>query len=233
MKHIPRFYVDEALEKGDVVKLSIAQMHHAFSVLRMTEGDVLHLFNEEFGEWLARVDNRKNGLVVCDELLVEPREEKGPRLACCLINPSRFSMVLEKSTELGVCEIIPIVSQFSQYRTINKDKCIQTLISAAEQSCRLSIPKLFDIVSLADFIKNFPPKDTLLVGDTSANSKRLREVMAENCTFLVGPEGGFSEAEREIFSSCELIKTFYFGNNILRAETAAISFLSSWVEKFT
>lgn len=232
MKHIPRFYVDAFLDVGNAVTLSTAQMHHAFSVLRVSEGDVVHVFNENFGEWQAHVSNRKKGSVVCDNLLIKPKIEKGPCLACCIINPNRFSMVLEKATELGVTEIIPIISQFSQYRTLNKDKCMQTIISAVEQSCRLSIPNLSDVVHLSDFIEKFPQNSTLLIGDTSGNPKQLRDVISENCAFLVGPEGGFSEEERQMFYRYDFIKKFRFGNNILRSETATIAFLSSWVERY-
>lgn len=232
MRHIPRFYVDTLLDVGSVVTLSAAQMHHAFSVLRISDGDVVHIFNEKFGEWQAHVSNRKKGFVICDNILIKPKIEKGPCLACCIINPNRFSMILEKATELGVIEIIPIISQFSQYRTLNRDKCMQTIISAVEQSCRLSIPNLGNVVPLSAFIENFPQNRTLLVGDTSGNPKQLRDIISENCTFLVGPEGGFSEEERQIFSRHNFIKNFRFGNNILRSETATTAFLSSWVEKY-
>lgn len=234
MKHIPRFFTDNSLDFGEVINLSPAQIHHAFSVLRLSEHDVIHVFNERFGEWIAHVNNSKKGTVICDNIWAKPRTEKGPRLACCLINPNRFSMVLEKATELGVREIIPVISQFSQHRTINKDKCMQTIISAAEQCRRLTIPKLAEVISLTDFINHFPKDCTLLIGDTDDKSRQLQEVIVENCIFFVGPEGGFSDAERQIFSHNDSsIKKFYFGNNILRAETAAIAFLSNWVANYT
>lgn len=232
MKHIPRFFTDDSLDFGEVVNLSLAQIHHAFSVLRLSEHDVIHMFNEKSGEWAAHVNNRQKGTVICDNFLIKPRVENGPRLACCLINPNRFSMVLEKATELGVREIIPVISQFSQHRTVNKDKCMQTIISAAEQCCRLSIPKLSDVTLFADFIEHFPEDCTLLVGDTSEDSKQLREIITENCVFLVGPEGGFSDTERQMLFQHDFIQKFCFGNNILRAETAAISFLSCWTERY-
>lgn len=229
MKHIPRFYTDDELSSGRRVVLSSAQTHHASAVLRLSDGDELHVFNDKFGEWRAHMDNRKKGVVVCDELLIPPREESGPVLACCLINPSKFSLVLEKTTELGASEIIPIVSQYTQYRSINKDRCMQTILSACEQSCRLSVPHLSDAVPLPDFLKHFPADHDLLVGDTLHNPKNLRDVISEKSIFLIGPEGGFSPEERNLFSRYSFVKTFRFGQNILRTETAAAVFLGCWI----
>lgn len=232
MKHIPRFYVDGELSIGHRAVLSATQMHHASAVLRLSDGDELHVFNNKSGEWRAHIDNRKKGVAVCDELLIPPREESGPVLACCLIHPSKFSLVLEKTTELGVSEIIPIISQYTQYRRINKDKCMQTVLSACEQSCRLSVPHLSDVVPLPDFLEHFPADRDLLVGDTQHNPKNLRCVISEKSIFLVGPEGGFSPEERTLFSRYSFVKTFQFGRNILRTETAAVVFLGCWTGQY-
>ena len=228
MKHIPRFYIEEALSQNKKIILSDSQQHHAFTVLRLSNNDVLHVFNDTYGEWSAHVAERK--AIICDNLLINPRKENGGSIAICLIHPSKFSFVLEKCTELGVTEIIPIISQYSQYKTINYEKCMQTILSACEQCCRLSFPKLSNVISLPDFLKSFPNDRSLLIGDTIDNPNTVKDVVDSNSVFLIGPEGGFSETERTLFNQYDFIKTFHYGNNVLRSETAAIAFLSCWNE---
>lgn len=230
MKHIPRFHVKGELSKGREIGLSRIQLHHALAVLRLSDNDELRVFNDKFGEWRAHINNRKKGTVVCDNLIISPRNEDGPTLVCSLIHPNKFAIILEKATELGVQKIVPVISQYSQYRTINKDRCVQIILSACEQCCRLSVPYLTDVVSLSDFLDNFPSGYTLLVGDTQGSPNKLKNAISKESIFLVGPEGGFSDDERQLLHRCEFVKTFHFGTNVLRSETAAIAFLGCWID---
>ena len=92
------------------------------------------------------------------------------------------------------------------------------------------MPKLNEVISLSDFLQNFSNDKTLLIGDTVDNQKSLKDVVDTNSVFLIGPEGGFSDIERNMFSQYDFIKTFHYGNNVLRAETATIAFLACWNE---
>lgn len=228
MRHIPRLYLNCKLSEGAVVTISVAQMHHAANVLRLKVGDTIKVFNEEFGEWNCEISDIKKRTVACISLFKECKSDKdGAILACSLINPNRMSILLEKVTELGVSEIIPIISQYTQYRKFNHEKAMQIIIGACEQSGRITLPKLANIVKLDDFLEKYPYDCKMIVGDENFSGDLSLNIMKQKRIFLVGPEGGFSESEREMFDKYKFIEKVFLGNDILRSETAAIAFVAS------
>ncbi|MDR2781328.1 MAG: 16S rRNA (uracil(1498)-N(3))-methyltransferase [Holosporaceae bacterium] len=232
MKHIPRFYSEADLGENISVALSLEQMHHASNVLRLSSGDLVRVFNSQFGEWNCKIVDVKKRLVECTSLFHESRIEKGPIVACSLINPKRFDFFLEKVTELGVSEIIPIISQYTQYRELNLQKALQKIILACEQSRQFNIPVLREITKIEDFLKKYTLNYQVLVGDEKCCNEKLRDIILEKSAFLIGPEGGFSDEEYILFAEYNNLKKFSFGNNILRTETAAIAFVSAWKSCF-
>ena len=226
MRHVPRFYVNCELKEDGPVVLTAAQMHHAANVLRLKIGDTVRVFNEKSGEWHCEIYDVKKCSLGCVSLFKERRtDEDGPILACCLINPNRMPILLEKVTELGVSEIIPVISQYTQYKHFNYDKTMQTIIGACEQSGRISVPKLANIVKLEDFLEKYPYDCKLLIADEGFSEKKSGKntIPKEKCAFFVGPEGGFSDSERDLFNKYDFIERISLGNNILRSETAAIA----------
>ncbi|MDR1334526.1 MAG: 16S rRNA (uracil(1498)-N(3))-methyltransferase [Holosporaceae bacterium] len=232
MKHIPRFYVDADFGEGERIFLSPDQMHHAANVLRLKVGDLIRVFNIRCGEWNCEIVDVKKRCVEVQSLFRSSRPEEGAKIACSLINPKRFDFFLEKATELGVSEIVPIISQYTQHREFNRLKAEQKIILACEQSKRFSIPILNEAMILENFLKKYSIKFPVLVGDERCSEVSLASVMEKEIFFLVGPEGGFSEEECNLFDTYKNVKRFSFGNNILRSETAAIAFVSIWRNYF-
>ena len=232
MKHIPRFYVPTVLGDNQEVTLDSEQMHHAHVVLRAEVGDIVRVFNARDGEWNCKILNPKKNTVVCCNREKEQREEKGATVVCPLINPNRFAILLEKVTELGVANIIPVVTQYCQYKGFKCRKAEQIVIHACEQSGRLTLPKLHDVVKLQNFLKGYKANACILVGDERLGSAKLQEVISEDSVFLIGPEGGFSDEEFELFKNYNFVHLFSFGKNILRSETSAIAFVSVWNNNF-
>lgn len=232
MKHIPRFYVTAPLANGNGVHLAPDQMHHASVVLRLEVGDAVRVFNGRDGEWSCEITNLKKNTVVCRELLKKQTSELGTTIICPLINPNKFSILLEKVTELGVTDIVPIITQYTQYKDFNRRKAEQIIIHACEQSGRLTLPQLHDVVKLQEFLQDYKGIGRILVGDERLGSSRLREVVQKQDVFLIGPEGGFSDDEFELFKKYDFIRLFSFGKNILRSETAAVAFVSVWNGEF-
>ena len=232
MKHIPRFYFsDEISDRGDC-QISPQQMFHATKVLRLKEGDNVRIFNNISGEWTCEIKNIRKNIVAPLKLIRKPCKEPGPSIACALINPTRFSIMIEKITELGVQNIYPIITDFTQYKTFNKQKIEQVVIQACEQSKRLTVPTIHNVNSLENFIGKFPKTQKLLVGIERKSSTLDISSLEEKATFLIGPEGGFSDREMDMFDTEIRVHTFYFGRNILRSETAAIAFISCWIAKY-
>lgn len=232
MRHIPRFYVNkEIIEEVDQV-ISPQQMFHATKVLRLKENDVVRIFNSDYGEWECLIKNIKKNIVIPKKIIIKSREEVGPGIACSLINPNKFLLMLEKITELGVQDIYPLTTDFSQYKNFNRAKAEQVVIQACEQSKRLTIPKIHEITIIQDFVDKVSQNHKVLVGLEKKGGSKISQCLTKDAVFLVGPEGGFSDREVQLFDSIASISSFYFGRNILRSETAAIAFVSLWVAKY-
>jgi 16S rRNA (uracil1498-N3)-methyltransferase len=232
MKHIPRFFLKADLYTGREISLLPNQMHHASSVLRLSVGGTLRVFNSEFGEWNCEIVDVKKRLVKCISIFKENKEVEGPVVACALINPKRFDFFLEKATELGVGEVIPIASQYSNYKSINLKKAEQKIIQACEQSHRLSVPILQKTMKIEDFLQKYSRDHRILVGDEKFSRRKSWDLLKKKSVVLIGPEGGFSEEEYNLFDIYEDLYTISLGPNILRSETAALAIISIWGEKF-
>ena len=234
-RHIPRFYFKEdnysRIVEGSCAKISQAQMHHAVNVLRLRVGDTVKIFNENIGEWKCTIQYIKKCVLMCNSREIPPCN--APKIeivaAFSLINPARMSILLEKITEIGVTEIIPIISQYTQQKKFNKEKAEQILIGASEQSGRLDIPKLREVEVLEDFLSKYNYGCKLIVADENLkmNENILNIQHSHKYVFLVGPEGGFSDSERGLFEKYDFIERISLGNNILRSETAAIVLAST------
>ena len=125
MKHIPRFFTDTKLFAGFIADLSQEQRHHVFCVLRMEENEILNLFNPIDGEWECRIIDKKKGKVECEKQIRKCSEnEDGAIVACAVIQPNNMSWMLEKITELGVSEIIPIITQYTNFRNFNENDIV-------------------------------------------------------------------------------------------------------------
>jgi 16S rRNA (uracil1498-N3)-methyltransferase len=234
-RHIPRFYFkqeDTKVAEGEFVKINQAQMHHAANVLRLRVGDTVKIFNKEIGEWECAIHDVKKCLLKCTNQKIPPCNDTqtGIIAAFSLINPARMSILLEKITEIGVTEIIPIISQYTQQRKFNKEKAEQILIGASEQSGRLDVPKLHEVQVLEDFLNKYSYECKLIVADEDIKADKNNILSIQHShkyAFLVGPEGGFSAVERELFKKYDFVESISLGKNILRSETAAIVLASA------
>ncbi|MDR0677365.1 MAG: 16S rRNA (uracil(1498)-N(3))-methyltransferase [Holosporaceae bacterium] len=233
MKHIPRFHCEAVLKEGYIISIRKDQMYHAVTVLQLSRESHVRVFNQQFGEWDCIIRNIKENLVECVSLLVAPSTEKGPIIACSLIKPKKFEFLLEKITELGVQEVIPIISQYTQYKGINVKRYKRIIIEACEQSKRLNIPKLHNTMKIIDFLCKYDYHFNILVGDWKFAEMKLADALQEKCIFLIGPEGGFSNDEYNLFKKYRNVVGFKFGKSTLKSETAAIAFASIWRERFS
>lgn len=230
MKHIPRFYVNAHLYNGSIVVVNQTQMHHAVNVLRMQVGDNIRVFNERFGEWNSIILDIKKLYFQCVDLIVPPnKNEDEISVAFPIINPNRMSFLLEKITELGVTKILLLISQYSQSKNFNINRFRHIVIGACEQCGRINIPEICSPIYLQDFLENYKSKRNLVLLDEvyDNTSKRLSDFFYKKCIFLVGPEGGFSDNERELFKKYDFIEKVSLGKNILRTETAVMICVAS------
>ena len=141
-----------------------------------------------------------------------------------LKNASRFEWFVEKSTELGISQITPLVCEYSEKKKVNMDRLERILISSLKQSNQFFKPIINSIKTFEDFIRD--NEDELLMANLKTSNKIKRELFTKNnICLMIGPEGGFSDSEIKLAKK-KNIKEITLGNSRLRSETAAIFGLS-------
>ena len=228
-KTCPRLYVDGPLGQGETLSLNEAQAHYLRAVLRMSVGGSIRLFNGRDGEWLAKIaEMGKKKCVARLEMQLRDQPEGGHnnRLVFAPLKKTQTDLVIEKATELGVEEIYPVITEYSQTRKIRLDRLQNIAVEAAEQCERLTLPHIADIVPLEACLDRLSGPFFVAL-ERAGEIPQSDDMRCMDYTVVVGPEGGFSEVERDVFLSDRYdVKVLNLGENILRAETAVISALS-------
>ena len=141
-----------------------------------------------------------------------------------LKNASRFEWFVEKSTELGISQITPLVCEYSEKKKVNMDRLERILISSLKQSNQFFKPIINSIKTFENFIGE--NEDELFMANLKTSNKIKRELFTKNnICLMIGPEGGFSDGEIKLAKE-QNIKEVSLGNSRLRSETAAIFGLS-------
>ncbi len=224
-----RLFFSESLSINLESKLNKSQSHYLTKVMRIKIGDNFSLFNSN-GEWLAKILNISKGVVgfIIIEKLRHKDITKEIWLAFSPIKSNYFNFMIQKATELGVTRFIPIIFDRTIVRKINKERLEKIIIEATEQSNRINIPILEKPQNLKKFLSNNLKKIDLVFTDLNTKKKKLeinKEANKPLCA-IVGPEGDFTEKERELILNFKSVKSININQNILRAETATISIIS-------
>jgi 16S rRNA (uracil1498-N3)-methyltransferase len=194
--------------------------------MRINIGNNFSLFNQN-GEWEARITKITKGIV--EFLIIKKIRSKDIDkeiwLAFAPIKINYLNFIIQKATELGVSKFTPILTERTIVRKINENRLNKIIIEASEQSNRLKVPKLEEIVKLENFLK-FNQKINIVFGDLNTDKNKLNIKNSEPICILIGPEGDFTINEREKILKLKNIIPLKINNNILRAETAAISMIS-------
>ena len=221
-----RLFFSEILSASMTGKLDKSQSHYLTKVMRINIGKNFSLFNQN-GEWEARIIKITKGIV---EFLITKKirtndNKKEIWLAFTPIKLNYLNLMIQKATELGVTRFIPILTERTIVRKINEKRVNKIIVEASEQSNRLKVPKLEEIVKLDNFLK-FNQKTNIIFGDLNTNNNKLNIKNTEPLCILIGPEGDFTTKEREKILKLKNIIPLKINENILRAETAAISMIS-------
>lgn len=213
------------------------QAHYLSRVMRVGVGDAVVLCDDVTGEWAARVTHTgKRDVVLVPEQLLRPREEVPDFVLCAaLLKKDRFDLVLEKASELGVRRIQPVLTRRCVADKLNPERAHATLVEAAEQCARTALPELAGPVKLDALLREWPENRTLFFADENASSsggEPAATCFAANpgpAALLVGPEGGFDDAERAAMRAHPQARAISLGPRILRGETAAIAATAIWM----
>ena len=228
----PRLFVPQAITAGQTISVEGNQAHYLSRVMRMSPGDVAIVCDDRTGEWAMRavsVGKRNVELEPVERL--RPREQVPDIWLCpALLKKDRFDMVLEKATELGVREIHPVLARRCVADKLNPDRAATIVTEAAEQCARTALPRLHRPARVTQML-NAWPEDRLLFFADELGGETATQVFSHGQPggILVGPEGGWDDAEREAIAAHPQARPISLGPRILRAETAAIAALSVWM----
>jgi len=226
-KKIHRIYLATDF-KSNVHRCSMDLSHRILNVLRIKNNEAVSIFNNKGQECLSRVSIEEKQVVLnlSKEIKSEINISKKISLCVSIINMKLMDLIIQKSVELGVTSFIPIYTQRSQYKNVDKklDHWEKTVIHATEQCGRLDIMKLCRPVSLSDFDNIYQSSSKYLLHQNGDKFKR-EDLESSDITLLVGPEGGFDDHEID-YLDANGWKTKTINVNILRTETACISALT-------
>lgn len=209
-------------------------IHQLTHVLRFEDGDVFHVFNNEVGEYkVSLISAHKKALQMKLENKVDDNQKENTvhiTLAMSLIKKDKFELVTEKATELGIKDIVPMMTERVVQKHLSQDRLLRITKEASEQCGRVDIPQVSDTQSLSDILKNAKDFDVCLYGNMEGEVS-VKELMGmtqkdstKNVLVFIGPEGGWTEGEIHMFEEAG-VKSISIHKNTLRAETAAVGVL--------
>jgi 16S rRNA (uracil1498-N3)-methyltransferase len=223
-----RLYFSDKIQSDLVAHLQKEQSHYLKDVMRLKVGDTFSVFNSE-GEWSVCVQNyeKKSTKIKILEKVRDKKNEHNIWLAFTPIKQNPLTFMIQKGTELGVQKFIPILSERTAVKDINIERVKKIIIESAEQSNRISVPEITTLETLKKFISSFPKKGCLVFCDINCDQSDFKKILSkkdlEPICILVGPEGDFSENERNLIIDLKQTKSISLAKNILRAETAAVA----------
>ena len=213
------------------VKINDEEQQHIVKVLRMREGEEIFVTDGKgnLAQGNLVFEGKKVFLDVKE--IKENLPEFSPKLHIAIAptkNIDRIEFFVEKATEMAISEITILQTEKTERKNLNIDKLRKQAIAASKQSLRFHFPKINDVTKLSDFLKNINPKNTFVAHcDASFERTEISKIQnVENITFLIGPEGDFSEKEINLLSE-KGIKAVSLGKQRLRTETAGI-FVAAW-----
>tara|TARA_B100001057_G_scaffold295930_1_gene296031 strand:+ start:1727 stop:2428 length:702 start_codon:yes stop_codon:yes gene_type:complete len=222
-----RLFFSNTLSSDMTDKLDNSQSHYLTKVMRIKENEVFSLFNNA-GEWEAKILRISKSIVEfkTTKQLRQKENIKELWLAFSPIKSNYQTFMIQKATELGVTKFLPIIFDRSVVRKINKDRLQKIIIEASEQSNRINLPVVDISQNLNDFLKT--GSMNLVFADLNSKNKKVdvSKFSSKPTCIIVGPEGDFSEAEREQILNFKGVQALKISDNILRSETAVISAIS-------
>ena len=222
-----RLFFSDTLSANMIDKLDKNQSHYLSKVMRVKENEVFSLFNKE-GEWEAKILGISKNIVEF-KIIKQLRQKEITKelwLAFSPIKSNYQNFMLQKATELGVTKFLPIIFDRTVVRKINKDRIEKIVIEASEQSNRINVPTIEEAQDLNSFLKKNVMD--LIFTDLNSNIKKIdkSKFTDKPVCIIIGPEGDFSETEREKILSFKGVQPIKINENILRSETAVISAIS-------
>ncbi len=227
-----RLCVEHPLGPGQSVPLSREQAHYLFGVMRLGQADRVLLFNGRDGEYQAEVTEagKRGGVLTCMDQTRPLSMPPDLWLLFAPVKKARTDFIVEKAVEMGVARILPVQTDFTNSERIRHDRLQAHAREAAEQCGATFVPPVAPLQRLDRLLPRWPEDRRLLFCDEArAGAKNTLEGNSGSpWAILIGPEGGFSENEREQVGKLSGMTQIGLGPRILRADTAAVAALALW-----
>jgi 16S rRNA (uracil1498-N3)-methyltransferase len=227
-----RLYVTADLALNQAFEATAEQFNYLANVLRFEDGAEVLVFNGRHGEWKARVhfSTRK-------KILLTPIDETRSQPADCdlqfLFAPlkvGRMDYLVQKAVEMGAGVLQPVMTQHVQGKIGSIERLQANAVEAAEQCGILAIPQVREPLKLKDLLERWPTERRIIYCDEDSATQNplpaLQKIAEKSLALLVGPEGGFSDEERQILRGLPFVTAIPLGPRILRADTAAVAALA-------
>ncbi len=231
-KRTPRLFVDPALAPGQVVPLARDKAHYLTHVLRLKEGDAVRAFNGTSGEWLCLLaaEGRRAFVLRPEEQLALPQTLPDLDYLFAPLKHARLDYLAQKATEMGCRRLRPVFTAHTQAERVNVERMRANAIEAAEQCDMVAVPEVLPPARLDQVLADWEGERTLIWCDESRPGEDPLAVLSKltpgALAVLIGPEGGFSDGEREALRRNGNAHAVGLGPRIMRADTAAVAALA-------
>ncbi len=226
--------MNDLLAAGASVALGRDQSRYLISVMRLSAGDAVLVFNGKEGEWLAEVAAMGKRDCTLD-VREQTRAQSSPPdlwLMFAPIKKTRTDFIVEKATEMGAQRIAPVFTRHTNAERVNSERLAAHCVEAAEQCGLLSVPEVAAPQRLDAVLDDWPSDRRLMFCDETADhgaaAKALSAAGGDKWAVLIGPEGGFSADEVARLRAMSCATPVSLGPRILRADTAAVAALTLW-----
>lgn len=239
MSQIPRIYLgDQLVSEQSIIVLDEQQSHYLVRVLRLKSRDQVKLLGKA-GEWLAEIEvaDKKHASARATKQLRSYVETPDIWLLFAPVKHEKVDFLARRAVELGARRLCPIKTDYTQNSRINMGRLQSNLVEAAEQCSRMDVPEVAEYQPLESALDGWNASRTLFFCDESGGGQPLHQQVqtlkrGASAAICIGPEGGFSPAERNLLASKLFVKPSTLGPRILRAETAALvalTHLTAWL----
>lgn len=228
-----RFYTTEKIEPGTTLTLNSAELvNQVRRVFRFKTGESIILFNGTGFDYVGNIDRISSESIIVSIQATPPKSSlfRAARkivLAAAVVKKDTFEWIVQKATELGATEIIPVMAERSEKKSLNEERLKKIAIEASEQSGRGDIPTISEVLPLGEVVEDLKGRGLRAVAfHTEGKSIDKKDIDgAEPVAILIGPEGGWSDKEITLFHE-KGIEVSCLGNQVLRTETAVVATLS-------
>ncbi len=224
MGHALRFFIEGDYTAGQNITLPDPLRHRLKKVLRLSRGDSIHLWNGKDGLWLAELNHDNLKTVELKNQLEAQSFVPKKHLFMGLPKRDAWETILRQATELGITDIHPIKTEFSDRDKTKPERAKLICTEASEQCERLDVPVLHPISTLKDAVSDFG-NTIFWAAERGENAENI-PTYTEGHGFLIGPEGGFSDAENNFLMKEKHVISISLGPIILKADTAVVALLS-------